>query len=336
MDGSQGDKLKNDWTEAELEIAMMDLPLEAIADMLGGKRTIDSIRQHRFLMRQKGRIKPSPYPSYNQPPRIETDKILVIPDLELPFHNADFVNRIVDLALAWNIDTMLAAGDMFHLEVLTGWEPNWKSIISSYMDEDTKDMLIDLFNSLPMSKRDKGFEILEKCEPKEDDGFADEIRACKKVVKALDCFKNKWHIQGNHEGRLLKAMNSGLNGQNLADIFQMTDWHVSEYYFAEVVCKELFRIAHPKPYARNTPVDMASRFLCHYLMGHSHDLCARFDRSGKFWAIAMGHCADESKFPYEAQRDRMYWAHVPGAVIIRDGYPFLLCESTPWKLMEKM
>jgi hypothetical protein len=326
---------REDWSYQDLEVIKRnDIHLEEMAKLTG--RSVDAVRQKRYIERQKARIKPSPYPSYNEPLHI-TGNVLVLPDVEAPFHNADFLNRVVDLAMAWKVESLLAAGDLFHLGVMSGWQPNWSKVVASYMDEDTKDALIDLFNALPKDKRSQGFEILEKCEEKTDSSFADEVRACKKVVNAFGCFNNKYHIMGNHEGRLLSALNSGLEGQNIRDLFGMDGWQMSEYYFAEVISNgEKFRVAHPKTYGKNAPADMASRFLCHYLMGHSHDWSQRFDRSGKFFAIAMGHCADESKFPYEAQRDRMYWAHVPGAVIIRDGFPWLLSENTPWKLMEKM
>lgn len=325
-----------EWPPEEDLISKQNLPLEQIAKQLN--RSVDSVRQHRHILKVRaGMVKDSSFPRYDKPLEFECDKIVIFPDIESPFHNAEFINRVIDLSLALKIDTMLAAGDLFHLECLSGWEPSWKGIITSYMDEETKDDLIDLLNSLPRDKRTRGFEILEKTEPKADNTFAEEIREAKKLVQSLNIFTNRSMIMGNHEGRLLRTMNNNLEGQNLSDIFGMKDWQTSEYYFAVVTCgKEVWRIAHPKPYAKNAPADMASRFLCHYAMGHSHDWSQRFDRSGKFYAISMGHCADETKFPYEAQRDRMYWEHVPGALILLGGKPYLLNQYSDWERLKKM
>jgi hypothetical protein len=323
------------WTDQDNERVMSDLPLKEIAKVLN--RTVDAVRQQRFMLRKYQHISPSPYPKYTEPTQITTDRILVLPDLELPFHNSDFVNRVVDLALSWKVETILAAGDMFHLDALTGWEANWKKVLSQYMDEKTKDRLNEVFMKIKDARvREEAFEAIDDLEPKTGESFGEEIKTAKKVVSELSVFKNKYHIMGNHEGRLLRMVNSSMEGVNISDMFAMKDWVMSEFYFAEVFCKDKFRIAHPKPYGKNAPAEMASRFLCHYIMGHSHDWSVRRDRSGKFWAISMGHCADERLFPYESQRDRTYWSHSPGAVIIVDGFPHLLEFDTPWQNMKRM
>lgn len=324
------------WTPEQEHIAVQDIPLAEIAKKVG--KSVDAVRQHRFILRKRsGLVKPSPYPSFNKPLVVEANRALILPDCETPFHNANFLNNVIGLALAWNIETLICAGDLFHLETLSSWEPGWRSVIASYMDADTRDSLYDLFLDLPKAKREKALAILEKTEEKTDSTFAEEVREAKKFVKALNVFPNRYHIMGNHEGRLLKALNSNLEGQNLADIFQMQDWKTSEYYFCVLnSCGQEYRVSHPKPYGKNAPAEMASRFLCHYVMGHSHDWSMRKDRSGKFWAISMGHCADEAKFPYEAQRDRTYWQHTPGALIVREGYPFLLTEDSPFEALRAM
>ena len=309
---------------------MKSEPLKVIADRIG--KSVDAVRQRRFTLRGGKRVTESPYPRYDKPTKVEADNCLILPDIELPFHNADFINRVIDQALSWRVDTLIAAGDMFHLEMLSGWEPNLKAVQQKYIDEKTKDRLNETFLKIKDEKlREECFSAIDELDPKMDDTFAEEVYQSKKIVTALNCFKERYHIMGNHEGRLLRTIGTDIEGGNLADIFGMTDWHMSEYYFAELTSAgELYRIAHPKPYAKTAAAEMASRFLCHYVMGHSHDLSMRKDRSGKFWAISMGHCADETRFPYESQRDRTYWSHVNGAVIVTDGYPWLITDEFPF------
>jgi hypothetical protein len=286
------------------------------------------VRRHRL---KHTPIKSSPYPIYNQCQVIETDKVLILPDCEAPFQNGEFISKVVKHALDLGVNTLICAGDLFHLESLKGWEPEWVGAITAYMDDNTKDELLALMDSLPVSKRQKGLEIIMKTEEKMDHGFGEEVREAKKFVNALNVFENKYHIMGNHEGRLLRQVGKEMEAVNLGDLFGMAGWNMSEYYHCEVMSGgEKWRIAHPKPYAKTAPAEMASRHLCNYAMGHSHDWQMRKDRSGSFWAIAMGHCANEGMFPYESQRDRTYWKHVPGAMIIIDGYPTLMDDKFPF------
>jgi len=327
--------MNKEWSDNDKQLVMSNLPLKEIAAVMG--RSVDSVRQMRYTIRQSNHISVSPYPRFTEPLKIDTEKVLILPDVELPFHDANFINRCVDLALSWRVDDLLCAGDLFHLDALTGWEASWNKVVKSYMDERTKDRLNEIFLKIKDDKvREAAFEAIDDLDPKTDGSFSEEIKTSKKIVSELNIFKNRYHIMGNHEGRLLRLIESSMEAENLKDMFGMVGWNMSEYYFAEVMCKEKYRVAHPKPYGKTAATEMASKYLCHYIMGHSHDWSLRKDRSGTFWAIQMGHCADEKKFAYESQRDRTYWAHSHGAVIIRDGFPFLLGEDTPWELMKRM
>jgi hypothetical protein len=66
-------------------------------------------------------------------------------------------------------------------------------------------------------------------------------------------------------------------------------------------------------------------------MGHSHLLDFTWDISGKFHAIHAGHCVDEGRLPYAAQRHITRRQHKPGAVIVRGGFPWLLFDGVPWE-----
>ena len=67
------------------------------------------------------------------------------------------------------------------------------------------------------------------------------------------------------------------------------------------------------------------------MMGHSHRLSLAWDISGRYYAIHMGHCVDEMRLPYASQRSSTQPAHLAGAVIVRDGVPWLLHERIDWK-----
>ncbi len=249
--------MRADWTESQDREVVKNEPLKLIADRIG--KSVDAVRQRRYTLRGGRRVSESPYPRYDKPTRVDADNCLILPDIELPFHNADFINRVIDQALSWRVDTIIAAGDMFHLEMLSGWEPNLKEVQQRYVDEQTKNRLNELFLDLPEKKREQAFAIIDDLDPKTDGTFAEEVNECKKVVGSLNCFPNRYHIMGNHEGRLLRTIGSGIEGQNFADLFGMNGWQMSEYYFAELTSAgERYRIAHPKPYAKTAAAEMAS------------------------------------------------------------------------------
>ena len=80
---------------------------------------------------------------------------------------------------------------------------------------------------------------------------------------------------------------------------------------------------------------LAAKFQCHVIVGHSHIWKVGRDISGRYWAIAAGHCADEERMAYAAIRHSKRMSHVSGAVIIRDGFPWVLNEWTPWDRLKK-
>jgi len=75
---------------------------------------------------------------------------------------------------------------------------------------------------------------------------------------------------------------------------------------------------------------LASQYHQHILMGHSHKMMFDWDVSGKYAAVQMGHVVDEERLAYCAQRDARRNSHKLGAVIVRDGYIWLLNEHVDW------
>lgn len=92
-------------------------------------------------------------------------------------------------------------------------------------------------------------------------------------------------------------------------------------------------IEHPNSAAKNAATKLAAIYQCHILMAHSHRWSIERDPSGHFWAIQMGCVVDERRLPYASQRHNTKEAHRLGAVIVREGYPFLLGEDTPFSHM---
>jgi hypothetical protein len=114
-------------------------------------------------------------------------------------------------------------------------------------------------------------------------------------------------------------------------------WRIAPYYFS-LLHTELgtWRLSHPKTAAKYAHIKLADKYDCHYAMCHSHYWALAKSTNGKHFAIQMGHCVDERRLPYAAQRDNPREAHSLGALIIRGGRPYLLHKDTDWELYKKL
>lgn len=139
--------------------------------------------------------------------------------------------------------------------------------------------------------------------------------------------------------RLMRTINSPLEPNELLNLMNLENgrWQIAPYYYCWLNSDGVrYRICHPKSAGKGAAEQLASKFLTNILMGHSHLLRHDWDKSGQFYAIQMGHCVDEKLLAYASQRDTVRDSHKLGAVIIREGYPYLLHEHINWKRMEQM
>lgn len=283
-------------------------------------------------------ISDSPYPVYDKPLETEGDA-LVISDPEFPFHHAEFLNRILDLAVTWGITNCVIAGDILHFNSLSAWEPAWQVAAKSGISEDAEKDLLAL--DLPAPVRQKMIELIQKHAPEtNDDTVGEEIKISRReLVKLSQIFKRIDYVLGNHDGRFLSALNSPLFPQNLLDFVKLDDpaWRIACFYFSFLHSGgRTFRIEHPKSAAKNTAVRLADKYECSILMGHSHFLDFRMSTSGRHYACQMGAVVDERRLPYAAQRSVNSDTHALGSVLVRDGVPWLLTENSPWDRMKRM
>jgi len=301
-----------------------------------------TVKTHYYLAHGQPsyKIPESPYPRYDSPPVIEGDA-LILPDAEIPFHHAEFINRVLDLADAWKIKQMVAAGDLLHFDSLTGWEPPWKNKKKGGLSEEAEQELMDFAMTLPKKQQGQLMEKIITIGPQEaNGGFSEEMKNSRKVLVALNqLFDVFVWILGNHEGRLLRAINSPVEPSELLNLMKLKEghWTIAPYYYCLLNSGgEIFRITHPKGAANNTARALGSQYFQHIIMGHSHKIFFDWDVSGKYYAIQMGHCVDEERLAYVAQRDYKRDSHKLGAVIVRDGYPYLLTEQLDWERMKKL
>lgn len=286
-------------------------------------------------------VRESPYPSYTEPLVMEGDA-LIMTDLEVPFHHAEFVNRCLELASKWKITNLILGGDLLHFDSLSGWDKNWVDLKHNGLSDNDESKLWDFANSLSSSKQEQFAELIVSLGKREEhDGASTELKVAKKAIRAFEQqFERIDLVLGNHEGRLLRALGTALSPKELTSLLQIKDddprWRTAPYYYSVLISgKEKFQIEHPRNTGKFSATRLVNKYHCHVIMGHSHQLNYTFDTSGKYYAIETGHCVDENRLPYAAQRHNVAPAHVLGACIVRGGTPWLLHPKVDWKALAR-
>ena len=243
----------------------------------------------------------SQYIRYTDPPVVESDDVLVLSDVEAPFHDADWCSDLVALAKKWKIETVILAGDFLHFASLSKF---------------TKPML---------SGRD-GYEFAEDAEVE----VSDEVEAAAEFSDVLlENFKRLVMILGNHEKRLTKrlavAVRVNLIRQLLGYRFEKK-FEVYPYYYCNVKASTgMWRISHPANYSV-VPVRVAARaadkYRCNYVSGHGHDWGETVSVGG-WYAAACGCCCDPERLAYNMLQDNLKPYQQQGGFILKDGHPYL-------------
>lgn len=331
------------WTDEEKEALEKMYKSGAKLYQIGQSlnRSNSAIRNQLNYIRQETDFKPLS----QSPAREWTDHLtlagdaLILPDVEAPYHHADFVNRTIDLAHAWQIDQVILAGDFVHFNNFSHWGADFQPPAISTAGEDA---LLQLIAMLPEDKRAGAAEALASAHlTTEQGGISAEMASVRQVVKELEsAFTRIAYIMGNHEQRKLRAQEYGEEPAELLRFFgaDTNKWTASPYYWCNLTTSNpfMYRIEHPKGAARNTAQNIAIQSQQHVIMGHSHRWALNKDPSGRLYAIQAGHVVDETRLAYVMQRTAIRDAHSLGAVIVRDGRPYLLEEGSDWDRLKKM
>jgi len=290
--------------------------------------------RHEFPM-----ISESPYPKWDSPLEMEGDAV-ILPDPEIPFHHAEFLNNILDLAFKWDIEQAIIAGDALHFNSLSAWEASW--INSPAIADGDANRLHNFVMSLSSRKRAEGLKLMTEIEvgnERSAPNVSDELAIARKTLHRLEeLFDRIDFVLGNHEGRFIRALDCVVSPDELARLLELGEkWRIAPYYYSLLHTRQgTYRISHPKSSAKYSAEKMASKYQQHFLMAHSHKLRINWDVSGKFWACHIGCCVDEERLAYAAQRDSPGEAHKLGAAIVRDGFLWMLHEHVDWDALGKI
>jgi hypothetical protein len=227
------------------------------------------------------------------------------------------------------------AGDLLHYDNLSKWGSEWIET-----KEDLVEAVLDIIESLDSKNKEMAREKLQAAGFLSDGSLSGELDEARSVFRSINSFENIYVALGNHDDRYLRALEQALEPRELLhqmNVSNDTRWKIAPYYYTKIeTCLGTYRATHPRGSGRTAAQDLAVQFHEHIIMGHSHRWSVNRDPSGKYWAIQTGHCVDETRLAYVMQRDAKRDAHILGATIIRDGFPFVLCQDTPWDIMKRM
>lgn len=329
------------WSQKPLDISRRQWAAKYSLVCGRSNEAIDSMLKRMELRGElkASRVPQSIYPIYNEPLEMTSEAVLVLPDVEAPFHHAEFLSRVLELAEAWNVKDCILAGDALHLDTFSSFSKSWIKAQNGNLDEPSEKILVEFAQTLGAKQQGRMMEMIgEMGKREETDGASTELKEAGKVLARLaDQFENIDLILGNHEGRTLRVFETTLTPDTLLNLVHIPDeqrarWRVAPMYWSILHSGERkFQVEHPSTLGPGSAVNLCAQFHCDILHAHDHELSFQFDVSGKFYAIQMGHCVDEERLAYVSQRHRRRRAaHSLGAVIVRDGIPWLLHARSPF------
>ena len=303
---SEGEVIPEEWlktaylsyTDAEVadrlgQITGQDVSLYAV----GKKRQM--LRLDKTLTGMPVVFKKSEKARYNDVPMVEADDVLVMSDVEAPFHDALWCSDVIGLAKKWGIKTVILAGDFLHFTSLSKFT---KPMMSE--DGDNEDAEVEVSDEIESAA-----------------AFSDVL---------LNNFERIVMVLGNHEDRLTKRLAVAtrvsiirqLLGYRFEDRFE-----IYPYYQCVVKASTgVWRVAHPRNYSI-IPIRVASRladkYQCNYIAGHGHDW-GETTSVGGYYAAACGCCVDPERLAYTTLRDNASPKMQQGAWMLHDGRPVLL------------
>lgn len=253
-------------------------------------------------------IRESERPRFDDPPRVTGD-CLIISDLELPFHHAEFVNNCFCLAHAYGIRQLVLAGDFLHWESFSFWAQEER-------DSDEEIAEIQGYLAPLLANFDKILWIAGNHDTR--------------IQRALGR-----KLSQEFASRLIVPF-------SLADRWQEVV-KVSDYYYAALGNDWL--IEHPAVKGAQIPARTAvwiaeaeGKNVC---QGHTHLWGVAQTRDGRHVGIDMGVGVDVKRLHYQSVRHSTHPRGVNGALIMRCGaggryYPQLLSPLlTDWTYEHK-
>jgi hypothetical protein len=230
-------------------------------------------------------------PRYDNAPRLYGD-LLILADLQMPFHDAEFIMRCLDVAHAWGIRQGVSAGDLMNGTAFSkfGHKPadaNWKE--EARITRDGLMLMHEAVEEWLLLMGNHDIHIIKHLN--EQIGMED-------IIKLLDRPK-------------------GIRGTDYYYCLANDTWRISHPRNVSVIPARI-------------PSMLCSKYNMNVAAGHGH--LVGIVPWNQWLAVDIGICCDPLRLDYNAQRDNTRPAMQQGALILKAGSdgvvrPHLL---SPW------
>lgn len=228
----------------------------------------------------------SPSPVYDNYLRFNSERLMILGDVEMPSHDSDLLNMAIDLAIKLDIPDLIINGDFLAMDEFSTWaKTNYQS-----------------------------------------NSFRQDLELLKSAINIfIKEFDTVTYITGNHERRLARQTNGELNIGMLLSMVDInySDYTYCEVTSGGkefIICHPEDYSRTPLA----VPLKLAAIHHKNILCGHTHRLASGFDVSGKYIVAEGGFLRDPKRTLYKSMKLTSHPAWNAGFTILVGGHLFLI------------
>jgi len=238
-------------------------------------------------------------------PRAIRESCLIIFDSQVPYHDAKFLNNLLDLAHTWGIKQGISGGDLLNMTAFSLFKENPEEKIWKREREEAIGVLEGLHSSIP-----------------------------KWLL-----------IRGNHEAFLIKTLAEQIGHSDILKLLNSPEgFTATDYYYCKVLLGgSTWRITHPRNISvihGRIPQRLCEKYHSNIASGHGHLAGMTPDYSGKYIACDVGITCDPMRLDYASLRDTTRPAMCQGGLILMESegkcYPYHIYPNSDWQALRKL
>lgn len=235
---------------------------------------------------------------------------LVLFDAQIPFHDATFLNQVLEVAADWHIRQGISGGDLLNM-----------TSFSRFFEKPS--------DKIWRKERDDGVKVL---------------------LAMADAIPNWLMLMGNHEDFLLKKLEEQMGHEDILSLMDQRGgslgaFSATDYYRCDVrLGGAKWRITHPRNISvihGRIPQRLADKFQANIASGHGHLAGMTPSYGAKFMCCDVGVCCDPSRLDYVGLRDSTRPAMCQGALILQLGedgkcHPYHILPDADWAALKRL
>jgi predicted phosphodiesterase len=228
--------------------------------------------------------------TYNKYPIVESDRTLILSDIEVPCHDPEVLEQALEIAKKYSLDTLIINGDFVALDSFSMWA---RSAVYKLAFKDEKEPALEIL----------------------------------KVF--LSHFSHIIITTGNHERRLAHKMDGHITIGDFFHNLTGVEYSEYAFCYLKSGGKTIL-VCHQDNYARKPLTVASDLCAIHHMpiiSGHCHHLAQGYDRSGKYWIVDGGSARSPEHTRYKATRINLFPNWCLGFCFVIKGVPFLVDKN---------